>query len=61
MMWPSLPRHTEVISKDVSDPELDAFQVIRRNLLLACTDLDFRSSLLGGLHCQAILHTPSPN
>lgn len=61
MMWPSLPRHTEVISEDVLDCELNAFQAIRRNLVLACADLISRNNLLGGLHCQAILHTPLPN
>lgn len=61
MMWPSLPRLTEVISKDVLDYELNAFQAVRRNPVLACADLNFQNSLLGGLHCQAILHTPLPN
>lgn len=41
VVWPNSPRHTEVISKDVSDHELDAFQVIGRDLLLARTDLNF--------------------
>lgn len=47
MIWPRLPRHIELISRDDLDQVLDAYQVIRRKLSLACTDLNFQSSLLG--------------
>lgn len=45
-------------SRDILDPEVDVFRVIR-SLVLAYTDLNFQNNLLGDLHCQAILHTPS--
>lgn len=41
MTWPSLLRHTEVISKDVLDCEFNEFQAVRKNMVLAYTDLDF--------------------
>lgn len=45
-------------SQDILDREVDVFQVIRSNIVLAYTDLNFQNNLLGDLHCQAILHTP---